>query len=514
MKHVAGSAFVLLGLISSIQALPRSNIKPTPIPLPSNNAISNKFSSWLSAFNTADEATINDFYSTSYNESCSEDVENCKPKFMASPAILAQFANLTGGFELVDLESNPNDTTITVLLRQKTDVSYPRYFRTSMAIDQDKPEQPITSLEILPVTTPLKLIPKDDPNWNDYEKALQPLTPFRRERLIEDIINVLRQQYVYPDQVEEKVAIIINNLKNGEYDSITDNQEFGMRVSKDLGNNTSRVFSGPHIGFHEPSWLLEGSREAEKKQMQKRILERDEHIKEIGYGFGNLTFDTETIPSKTIGTLSITQLFELNLPGVLFASKVNMESIADVDILILDLRNCFGVDDKIVAYILSFLFDEPKDLTKSIDRHGVVHNTTSIIPISGLPRDIKLYGGKKPIYVLTNQYTTWEAESLAYSLQAYQRAVIVGEDASTAGWAHPRKTMVELCEDVFGKGWWRMWIQTLRTVHLAKGSDWENVGVRSDVVVEATGDARLAAIEFENRRIEREEGIERQDELK
>ena len=415
----------------------------------------------------------------------------------------------------MDLESTPNDTTISVLLRQKTDVCPPCYYRTTMVIDQNKPGQPITSMNFIPVMmTPLKLIPKDDPNWDAYEKALQPLNPFRRERLIGDIINVLRQQHVYPDQAEEKVAIIFNNLKNGEYDSITDNEEFCMRLAKDLDKSTSSSFSAPQIiDFNKPSWLLEISCEAEKMQMQKTILERDEYFTEVGYGFGNITLDTETLPSKTIATLPIIDLFELNLPGVLSATTVKMNSIADADVVILDLRSSLGVDEKIVAYILSYLFDEPKVLTKSIDRNGVVHNTTSTFPISELPRGIKLYGGQKPIYVLTDRFTAWQAELLAYSLQAYQRAVIVGEDVATAGLVDHHETRVELCEDVFGKGWWKMWLPTLRTVHLATGSDWEG-GVKSDVVVKENGDARLAAIEFEKGRIEREEGLEKQDELK
>lgn len=112
MKLVVGSALVLLSLLSSIQAIPRSKLKQTPIPLPSNNPISNKFSSWLSAVNTADKDTISDFYSTNYNEKPSEDGEKCCiAKIGTSPAELAELANWTGGFDLVDLESNPDDTT-------------------------------------------------------------------------------------------------------------------------------------------------------------------------------------------------------------------------------------------------------------------------------------------------------------------------------------------------------------------------------------------------------------------
>ncbi len=323
---------------------------------------------------------------------------------------------------------------------------------------------------------------------------------------------MLRQRYAYPDQAEEKVAIILNNHKNGEYDSITDNDEFQMRVAEDLDNIPSHPSGRPY--FYKPSWLLEGSREAEEEQMQETDLSEDENMNEVDYGFGNITLDTETIPSKTIATLPITHIVDVNLPGALLAATDKLNSIADADILILDLRFCWGGDENIVAYILSYLFDEPKALTKTIDRNGTVYNTTSTIPISDLPRGVKVYGGQKPIYVLTSRWTGWQAELLAYSLQAYQRAVIVGEQVSTGGSAGPRESIVELCEDVFGKGWWQMLVPTLRTVHLATGSDWLEGGVKSDVVVDDDGDARLAAIEFEKGRIEREKGLETQDELR
>ncbi len=86
---------------------------------------------------------------------------------MASYSGLAQYADWADGFELMDVESKPGDTTITGLLREKTEFSLRPYLRTSMTIDQNKPGQPITSLKLFHVTTPLEFIPKDDPNWND-----------------------------------------------------------------------------------------------------------------------------------------------------------------------------------------------------------------------------------------------------------------------------------------------------------------------------------------------------------
>jgi C-terminal processing protease CtpA/Prc len=114
-----------------------------------------------------------------------------------------------------------------------------------------------------------------------------------------------------------------------------------------------------------------------------------------------------------------------------------------------------------------------------------------------------------------------EPEMVAYSLQAYGRAVVVGETAVTEGWGHFREERFEIGEQVFGKGWWSMYVQTLRIVHEATGADWDRVGVKSDVVVNETiveehchHKAILAAIEFEKEKIERNKGFERQDELR
>lgn len=426
-------------------------------------------------------------------------------------------ANWTGGFEIADLESTHDDTSLAVLLQMKDDHSYGRYFRANMAIDQEKPGQPITKLDLFPVTTPLKMIPKNDPNWEVYEKALQPLTLSRKEVLLQEITRVLGEQYVYPEQAQEMISILFDNLKNGKYDTIASNDEFALRLVRDIMNGAENRFGGMYIVFIEPSYLRPSSDEQEKKH----LLEMQKYIEEVGYGFGNITFDTEAIEGKTVATLPMTHFFELDQPGMLDAAAEKMNSVADADVLILDLRNCFGRSAETAAFVMSYLFDEPKGLTRSIDRNGIVQNSTSTLPIDKLPKDAKIFGGQKPVYVLTNNRTMHEAEMAAYSLQAYGRAVVVGETAATEGWGHPREERFEIGEQVFGKGWWSMYVETLRFVHDATGTDWDQVGVKSDVMVDETvveehchHKARLAAIAFEKEKIERNKEIERQDELK
>jgi len=512
MKDIARSALAVLGLLSGTQA--RSIAKQAAISLPSNNPISTKFSSWLSAFNSGDAATILDFYSTSFPEhNATQEDYMSLGKWSASPTQLARMANWTGGFELVDLESSSDDdTAITVLLQDKSVLARPNYFQVDMAIDDSKPGKPITKLDVFPVPTPLKMIPLDDPKRERYEKGMQPLTPELRRKLIQNIVKVLRKQHVNAEEAEAKIAILERNFREGDYDTFVNSNEFHMRLTTDISADDI------YINFGEPYQLFrDNEEEGAEDEFSFDKEEVYEYYEAVGYGFGNVSFDTAALPGKTIATLPITQLFGLEERGVRDAVKAKMNSVAEADVLVLDLRNCFGFFPDTAAFILSYIFDEQRPLTKSVDRYGKTQNFTETVGVEEMrATGCTIFGGRKPVYVLTNNRTMLHAEMLAYSVQKYGRGVVVGEQESTAGWARPMDVWVELCEEEFGKGWWGMSVQTLRLVHVATGWNWQDVGVRSDVVVEETvvdehcrHKARLAAIE-----VERNKGIERQDELK
>jgi Peptidase family S41 len=514
MKHFVGPTLAILGFLSGIQA--RSITKPTAISLPSSKPIAAKFSSWLSAFNTGNETMLLDFYSSSFPErNASQEDEICWAKGIVSPTHLARMANWTGGFDLVDLEPSPDDYTITVLLQDKGRFGSPGYFRAVMAIDEEKPGQPITKMNFWSIPTPLKMIPMDNPNREQYEKGLQPLTSELRTKLIQNIVNVLGEQYMNTKEAEKRIAILETNLREGVYDAIVDSSEFHMRLNADIRDASSEIRDRIHIRYGPPYSQSVGKTGKWKKGAKK--VDFTAFYEEHGYGFGNVSFDAEAIPGKTIATVPITALFGLDQPGVLNAARAVMNSASSGDILILDLRGCVGMSPETAAFVLSYLFDEPRPLTKLLDRGGKVQNFTATMDPEEMKRmGSTIFGGKKPVYVLTSRRTLIEAEMIAYSVQKYGRGIVVGEEETTGGWAHPTEVRVGLCEEEFGDGWWGMYVRTRRLVHAATGWSWEEVGVTSDVVVEETAieehcrhKARLAAIEFE-----RNKGIERQDELK
>jgi C-terminal processing protease CtpA/Prc len=305
----------------------------------------------------------------------------------------------------------------------------------------------------------------------------------------------LRDEYLYPSEGEATIEVLEEHLKNGEYDDFVDSDEFSWRLNCD---RNERPYDGHlFISYQEQRF------EYEVKEKEKR--ERSEYFQKIQYGFENVSFDSEAIQGKTVATLSITHLLPLDVPGVRDTIAEKMNSVADADVLIIDMRGCVGVHSSTAAFMLSYLFDEPRRLTYFVDRFDIIRNSSSTLPFHQLPAGAKTFGGEKPVYVLTNNRTIHQAEGIAYSLQVFDRGTIVGEQLSTMGLVNHKLVQFPICEKKFGKGWWSIYAETLKLVHEVTNASWQGVGVKSDIFTgwtegDATGRAREVAISFEKNR--------------
>jgi len=408
----------------------------------------------------------------------------------------------TGGLSLVDLESTPSNAELTAILQEKKNSGY---FRVSIAVDfngAQSEEIRITKLDLHPIMTPLRVIPESDPRRPAYEKGLQPLSSQLKEKIIGEISTVLGEKYINPVQGEALISILKDNLQTGQYDTFENSQEFAWRLSQDLSDDLNGSRSGGlHdvlVAFHEP---------LPSRDEEQVTHNREKHFDTFGDGFGDVEFDRESVKGKTIATLAITQLFNFSENGVPEAIVEKMNSLSNADVLILDLRNCFGIYSHTAAFVLSYFFDEAVMLMSSIDRAGVGHMTTTVpVGLGG-----KAFGGQKPIYVLTNNRTAFEAEGIAYSLQAYGRGTVVGEQEATMGWANLPSARHYICEEEFGEGWWWIYMQDKKLEHHVTGSSWDGVGVKSDILAgweEGSDHAKEAVIA-----LEKNKGREVQEEL-
>src|ERR1035441_2337401 len=146
-------------LMSTIAGLMGSSSPPCP-KLPSDHPASIQFSAWLKVFNTADEKTLLEYHnSPAFPYSvASRDVASIDREL--------GLAKGTGGFDVVDIESISDPSTVVVVMKEKL---RPQYARATMVVDVSKDIYPATEFDIGPIITPIKFVPeKDRPR---YEKA-------------------------------------------------------------------------------------------------------------------------------------------------------------------------------------------------------------------------------------------------------------------------------------------------------------------------------------------------------
>jgi hypothetical protein len=149
-----------------------------------------------------------------------------------------------------------------------------------------------------------------------------------------------------------------------------------------------------------------------------------------------------------------------------------MKLMAHTDALVIDLTDNGGGSVHMVGHVLSYFFERPPFLTKTISWRTEAEETfTTAAALDG-----PSYGEKRPVIVAVSSSTFSGGEELAYSLQAFGRATVVGE--RTRGGANPVATW-EL-----GDGF-KVIVPTGRVRHPSTGGNWEGVGVTPDVAVKS-----------------------------
>jgi C-terminal processing protease CtpA/Prc len=190
----------------------------------------------------------------------------------------------------------------------------------------------------------------------------------------------------------------------------------------------------------------------------------------------NFAFDKAERMPGNIGYLKF-RIFAYTYLAAETASAA-MTFVAHTDALIIDLRDNMGGDPAMVAFLLSYLFDSPTHLNDIQFRAGNELRQYWTLPhVPG-----KVFGGVKPVYVLTSPVTFSAAEDFAYVLKNTRRAQIVGE--ASGGGAHPSRAFKISKHFVIS-------IPYARSVSPITGGNWEGTGVTPDIPVSA--DRALAA---------------------
>jgi C-terminal processing protease CtpA/Prc len=148
-----------------------------------------------------------------------------------------------------------------------------------------------------------------------------------------------------------------------------------------------------------------------------------------------------------------------------------MNFLANVDAIIIDLRENGGGDPKMIALVSTYLFSQPTHLNDLWERKGDTTQQYWTLPyVPGKRLDAK------PAYVLTSKQTFSGAEEFSYNLKNLKRATLVGE--TTGGGAHP--VSGHRIDDHFMIG-----VPFARAINPISKTNWEGTGVEPDVKVAA-----------------------------
>jgi hypothetical protein len=291
-----------------------------------------------------------------------------------------------------------------------------------------------------------------------------------RQKTIDAISNRLTDYYVYPDVAVKMTLAIHDHQKHGDYNSIVDGNEFADALTRDLRtvSHDQHLFvgyipftlpdqPGPSAGPRQPS--------AAEQAAFRTMLEHQ-----------NCTFSKLEILNHNIGYIKFGAFPDPGTCGPTVVAAMNF--LAHADAIIFDLRENHGGDPSMVAFMVSYLFQQPTHINDLTNRHDNETHQFWTLPWVPGTRFID-----QPVYVLTSHETFSGGEEFTFDLKTQKRATIVGE--TTGGGAHPVKGMP--AGDHFTIG-----VPFGRPINPVTNGDWEGKGVEPDVKV-AAADALATA---------------------
>jgi hypothetical protein len=386
---------------------------------------------WLEAFNSGDRGRL-EAYLAKYEPAKSVDSE-------------LGFRNQTGGFDLVRII---NSDRLRIEFQVKEKAGPTNAVGKIEVRDADPAVVARFSLRAIPPGMTAA----------DMNKKIDAAT---RARVIDEAVAKLNEFYVFPETAKKMAEAVQAQLKSGAYDAITDADDFAAKLTEDLRavshdkhlgvNFSARAIPKREPGANPPP---DPAAQAQRRAQMQR---------------NNCAFEkVEWLPSN-IGYLKFNGFMDPEICGPTVTAAMGF--LANVDALIIDLRNNGGGSPDMVAYICSYLFAERTHLNDLYNRKEdkTTEFWTKDVPGPRL--------AKQPVFVLTSKRTFSGAEEFTYNVKNLKRATIIGE--TTGGGAHP--VSGHRIDDHFMIG-----VPFARAINPITKTNWEGTGVEPDIKVPAS----------------------------
>ena len=358
---------------------------------------------------------------------------------------LTSFSNQTGGFTLVSIVRSAPDR-LTFLVHGRRD-NIDAYGVLQLASIQP-PRVKRLSIRALPPNAKLDDIQLDAET---------------RRKTIDAISSKLTDYYVYPDVAAKMIQAIQDHQKQGDYNSMTDGNDFADALSGDLG----AVSHDKHLFVHYNPFTVPGQSDAPSRPQAPNPADQARFRTMLEQQ--NCSFSKLEILNHNIGYIKFGAFPPPDICGPTVVAAMNF--VAHTDALIFDLRENHGGDPEMVEFMVSYLFPEPTHINDLTNRHENETHQYWTLPWVPGPRLVD-----QPVYVLTSHETFSGGEEFTFDLKTQKRATIVGE--TTGGGAHPVRGLP--AGDHFTIG-----VPFGRPINPVTKGDWEGKGIEPDVKVSA-----------------------------
>jgi len=282
-------------------------------------------------------------------------------------------------------------------------------------------------------------------------------TPLSAREIVETTLALLRRNYVFADRAEQAAAAIEARLAAGEYDDL-DEAALAERLTAQLDG----ICADKHLRVRTMPPRMQRPPRPGPDRPEPETGHRGHPL---NYGI----FRVERLEGN-VGYIDLRGVADPEEAGPAIAAA--MQLVSGTYALIIDLRRNHGGSPLGVAFWCSYLFPDAGTHLSDIF-HADTGETRQFWSLAWVPGPRYL---DRPVYLLTSHETFSGGEDFCYTLQAQDRAQVIGE--TTGGGAHPTRTM-PISETM------AVSVPFARSVNPVTGTNWQGTGVVPDIAVPA-----------------------------